>query len=339
MYNVFFGLKKDAFRMTPDPSTICLTVKHREALAGLSYAILRHKGFTVLTGDAGTGKTTLISRVVQTLPRDKVTVSLILNSVLTPSEFLEAALLDFGLRDIPVSKAQRLEQMRTFLLGEYNQGKICVLIVDEAQDLTAEVLEEVRLLSNCELPDRKLIQIVLSGQSELEDLLNRQALRQLKQRVEVHLRITPLTAAELREYIRFRWVVAGGTMPPPFDESAIASITEYSSGVPRLINTICDNCLLAAFSEATRTVTAKHVEEVALDLGLKAGRQIIAPTAAVRGEDGRSGAVTAQPPAPVHSTNGDAEKPITLPSLARYDRTTSQPSRLSRWAARLGLAS
>ena len=335
MYNAFFGLNKDAFRMTPDPSTICLTAKHREALAGLSYAILRHKGFTVLTGDAGTGKTTLISRVVQTLPQEKISLSLILNSALTRSELLEAALIDFGLRDIPESKAQRLEQLRTFLLSEYNEGRTCVLIIDEAQDLAIDVLEEVRLLSNCELPERKLLQIVLSGQCELEDLLNRQALRQLKQRVEVHLRIAPLTGAELQEYIRFRWVAAGGSELPPFDDPAIAGIAKYSSGVPRLINVICDHCLVAAFGEASRRVSARHVEEVALDLGLKAGNGRATPPAA---PNAPAVAAPEPPPALPEGLTSEATPPLLMPSLARYDRTAAPVSRVSRWVAKLGFA-
>jgi type II secretory pathway predicted ATPase ExeA len=325
MYQSKFGLRREAFRMTPDPSTIYLTARYREAMAGVGYAILSHKGFTVLTGDAGTGKTTLLSRVVQTLPRGKFHFSIILNSVLTPAEFLESVLIDFGLQEIPSSKAQRVVQFQRFLLNEYHAGKQCVLIVDEAQDLSVELLEELRLLSNCELPSHKLLQIVLSGQSELDALLDRQDLRQMKQRVEVRLRISALTDNEVREYVRFRWTAAGGSEPIPFNAPAMSLVTEYSAGIPRLVNTICDNSLVVAFGKGSGIVTAEHVTEAAGDLRLRRRGVIqkpIHPDAAV------AAAVT-------------AAAPITIAAFPREERPLEDRgrSRISRWAAKLGFAS
>jgi general secretion pathway protein A len=215
MYTEFYGLAKKPFNMTPDPAFLYLTKQHREALAGLTYAILDRKGFLVLSGMAGSGKTTLLAWVLQKLPRTKIESSVILNPTLTRPEFLELAMLGFGLSNIPASKAQRLWTLQKFLLKARQEGKVSVLIVDEAHKLDADLLEEVRLLGNFEHADEKLLQILLIGQSELDDVLNRPDLWQLKQRVSVRLLIEPLSANEVEHYIRHRWRVAGGQNPPP----------------------------------------------------------------------------------------------------------------------------
>src|ERR1035438_3831032 len=173
MYNAFFSLRKKPFNMTPDPGFLFLTAKHREALVGLTYAILDRKGFAVLTGDAGTGKTTLLARLLQEVPAAKMQSSVILNPMLAPNEFLEMIMLDFGIPDIPESKARRIWKFHQFLLQGKRDGKVSVLIVDEAHKLTPELLEEIRLLGNFECADEKLLQVALIGQSELDDLLNR----------------------------------------------------------------------------------------------------------------------------------------------------------------------
>ena len=182
MYNESFGLRKSPFNLTPDPAFLFLTEQHREALVGLTYAILQRKGFVVLTGDAGTGKTTLLARVLQFLPPSQLQFSAIFNPTLTTSEFLEHVLMDFGVTDVPVSKTQRLRKLENLLLQGQRDGKVSALIVDEAHKLSVEVLEEIRMLGNFEDAEQKHLQILLVGQSELARTLNREDLRQLKQR-------------------------------------------------------------------------------------------------------------------------------------------------------------
>ncbi|MGA7238553.1 MAG: AAA family ATPase [Bryobacteraceae bacterium] len=265
MYTEFYGLAKKPFNMTPDPAFLFLTAQHREALAGLSYAILERKGFLVLSGMAGSGKTTLLAWILERLPCDRVQSSVVLNPLLTREEFLELAMLDFGLTDIPSSKAQRLWMLQKFLLQAKKEGRVSVLIVDEAHKLSVELMEEIRLLGNLEYGDEKLIQILLIGQSELDDLMNRPELFQLKQRVSVRLAIGPLSVDSVEKYIQHRWMIAGGSAPP-FDAEAIASIRTCSKGIPRLINSLCDNALTLAFTDQAKSVGAAHVEMAARDL-------------------------------------------------------------------------
>lgn len=267
MYDRFFGLNRQPFNLTPDPAFLFLTPQHREALVGLTYAILQRKGFVVLTGEAGTGKTTLLARVLHFLPATRVQFSIILNPTLTPSEFLELALLDFGIKDIPTSKAQRLWKLQNLLFHYRSQGKVSALILDEAHKLSPEVLEEVRLLGNFEETDQKLLQILLVGQSELEDNLNREDLRQLKQRIALWLRISPLAPSDVQQYIRYRWLIAGGTQPP-FSADAVDRIADKSCGIPRLINSLCENALTIAFGEGAAEVDKRHVLTAARDMKL-----------------------------------------------------------------------
>lgn len=253
--------------MTPDPASLFLTEQHREGLVGLTYAILERKGFTVLTGAAGTGKTTLLARVLQFLPASRLQFSLILNPTLTPSEFLELALLDFGMDNVPASKAQRLWKLQSLLLEGERQGKVSALIVDEAHKLSPEVLEEIRLLGNFEEADHKLLQVLLVGQSELDATLDRPDLFQLKQRVAVRLSIGPLASEEVSQYIRHRWLRAGGVQPP-FSAKAMSAIAEASGGIPRLINAVCENALTLASAEGSSLVERAHVQTAAADLHL-----------------------------------------------------------------------
>jgi general secretion pathway protein A len=321
MYNQFFGLRKSPFSLTADPEFLYLTAQHREALAGLTYGVLGRKGFVVLTGDAGTGKTTLVAKVLEQFSSTRIRSSVLVNPTLTPAEFLEAILLNFGHADVPASKAQRLMQLQALLLKSREEGKISALIVDEAHKLSPEVLEEIRLLGNFELANEKLLQIALLGQSELDELLNREHLRQFKQRVALRLSIAPLSAADVAQYIRYRWMKAGG-IEPPFSVEAVRCIARVSRGIPRVINVICDNAMMHAFGESSVSVELRHVSAVCVDLCLRepAGQQD-APTQLAP-------LITSAPPA----------NDYPLKTLERYSTTHAKSSRLARFAGKLGFA-
>jgi len=267
MYTDFFGLKTLPFNLTPDPEYFYVSSQHGEALAALTYAIRERKGFAVLTGDAGTGKTTLLSTVINRLPAGQIQSSILLNPMLTPAEFLEFVMLDFGIGSVPASKAQRLWKLQEFLLQTYRENRIAILVIDEAHKLGVDLLEEIRLLGNFEYGAHKFLQIVLLGQCELDDLLDRQDMRQLKQRVALRVFIDPLPVVDVGKYIRFRWSKAGGT-GLPFTPEAVDDIARFSRGIPRVVNTLCDTALLAAYGEGRRSVAAPDISEAGANLGL-----------------------------------------------------------------------
>jgi general secretion pathway protein A len=268
MYKDLFGLQRLPFNLTPDPAFLFLPPKHREALAGLTYSVLERKGFVVLTGDAGTGKTTLINSLLNRLPADRVESSIIFNPTLTASEFLESVLLDFDIPDVPASKAQRLWKLQEFLARTHHQNRYAVLVIDEAHKLSPEVLEEIRLLGNFESTADKFLQILLLGQSELDDMLLRYDLRQFKQRIALRLYIDPLTPSETAHYICFRWAKAGGREAPPFTPDAMAAIAQSSQGIPRLINSICDSALLMAYADESPLVGSNYVRAAVANLAM-----------------------------------------------------------------------
>jgi general secretion pathway protein A len=266
MYEHFYRLKKSPFCLTPDPSLLVMTEEHCNAKAGLMYAILAGKGFTVLTGDAGTGKTTLLRSVINTVPPAQMTYSLVMNHDLTPDEFTDLMVSDFGLGR-GMTKPERLRQLHDYLIQVHEAGKRAVVFVDEAHRLSIETLEEIRLLTNFETETSKLLQIVLVGQDELDELLDRRELRQLKQRVEVRLRVGCLGAEVVETYIEHRWRCAG-TSSHPFSTKAVQLIAQVSCGIPRLINTVCDNALVNGFADGSPVITEAHVLEASQDLRL-----------------------------------------------------------------------
>jgi type II secretory pathway predicted ATPase ExeA len=268
MYTQFFGLAKEPFSMSPDPAFLYLTSQHRETLAGLMYSILDRKGFIVVISDAGTGKTTILVKVLQSMPAGRIQSAVVFNPTLTPAEFLELLLLDLGIEEVPASKAQRLTVLLRLLLEARAQGRVVALIVDEAHRLSPEVLEEIRLLGNFENQDGKLLQIVLLGQNELGDLLNQENLRQLKQRVALRFALGPFSEPDAENYVRHRWNKAGGAGEPPFTPDALRAVARWSRGIPRTINAICDNALLLAFAESSRLVRNSHVKQAVKDLDL-----------------------------------------------------------------------
>ena len=268
MYEEFFGVNRCPFSMTPDPGFLYLTDSHREAIAGLNYAIIQRKGFVVLAGEAGTGKTTLLRKLMEMLPESDVITSVVLNPLLTPREFIELLMLDFGIAAPPRSKARRLTRLAQTLIEAHAAGKTAVLFIDEAHKLTFELLEEIRLLTNFETSSQKLLQIVLAGQPEIVDLLNRRELWQLKQRIAIRLQTHPLSRDQVAKYISHRWGKAGGTENAPFTEDAVSLIALKSMGIPRLINAICDNALLFAFGAGSKSVGPRLIGEVVRDLDL-----------------------------------------------------------------------
>lgn len=272
MFEKSFGLAENPFSMSPDPKFLISTDSHREAIAGLVYGLIERRGFIVLTGEAGTGKTTVLRSVMTALKQSIVQFSYVPNPNLTAREFIEHTILDFGVGDPPESKARGLFMLGEFLAKRHRQGKISAVIVDEAHILSPEVLEEIRLLTNFETATAKMLQIVLVGQPELDAVLNQQNLRQLKQRVSVRLRLKPLTGEQIEAYVRYRWRKAEANGPHPFTPEAIRRLAHYSGGIPRWVNSLCQGALMAAFGQDSQVVEAKHIDDVARDLELQASR-------------------------------------------------------------------
>jgi len=242
----YYGLSEAPFDITPNPRFLFYSAKHREAINHLLYGIRERKGFVQLTGEVGAGKTTLCRAMLEQLDGHFAT-ALILNPVMSPDELMKAVAVEFGL---PVNGLDRLDTLAVinqFLLQQVERGKESVLIIDEAQDLTDELLEQVRLLSNLETDNRKLLQIVLLGQPELRDRLNNPRLRQLRQRITVRYHLLPLRRAEMNQYIQHRLEVSGAKGAPYFTQPALWRVYGYTKGIPRLVNALCDKALLAGF--------------------------------------------------------------------------------------------
>jgi general secretion pathway protein A len=259
MYERFYGLKEKPFNNTPDPKFLLLTPSHREALAQLVYGVQEHKGFMVLTGEVGTGKTTLLRALMRRL--DSTTaVSFLFNSTLSFDESLEYMLEDFGIGKAGETRVQRLISLNNFLIERRRAGQNTVVIFDEAQNLEAGSLEHIRLLSNFETTTDKLIQILLVGQPELKQKLQLPELRQLKQRIGLRCVITPLQSEDVKDYVRSRLRVAGARDLNLFADAALRRISEFTEGIPRVINTICDHCLLIGYADQTRRIDRSIVE-------------------------------------------------------------------------------
>lgn len=270
-----FGLREPPFSVTPDPKFVFLSPRHKNALAGLTYAILSRKRFILLTGDVGTGKTTMMTTALEYLPADRTRFSVILNPMLSAAEILEATLSAFRITGIPSSKVQRLSLLERLLQEDEKQGRIPTLIIDEAHKLKFEALEEIRLLGNF-----TTLQIVLVGQNELIDVLNHEELRPLKQRIALRLSIEPLSPIEVGQYITHRWTKAGGSAAAPFSRDAVTVLSRQSRGIPRLINTICDNALILALQDQASEVTVKHIVDASTSLDLvsrNGGPHLVSP--------------------------------------------------------------
>ena len=267
MYREFYGLMRSPFEMTPDPSFLVLSPAHREGLAMLHYALEARKGFVALTGEVGTGKTTLVHALLSQL-KSSMPSAFIFNPRVEPLDFLRMLFDEFHIEHSCRTKAEYLMALNHFLIDCLRRDQIALLIIDEAQNLSSEMLEEVRLLSNLETPTSKLLQILLVGQPELNDMLARPHLRQLRQRIGLRHHLRPLEPREVDDYIDERLTLAGYTGKGIFKRSARSEIHRVTSGVPRLVNVVCDGALLAGYARGATALGADVIREVARDLGL-----------------------------------------------------------------------
>ncbi len=268
MYKSFYGLKESPFNVNPDPRFLFLTKQIEEALTGLMYGIQTRKGFITLTGEVGTGKTTLINRLLDWLHHRRARTAFLFNSRMNSSQLFDFILAEFDIPCESKSKSQQLLKLNHWLLERYRDGETVVLIIDEAQNLTYPVLEEIRLLTNLETSTEKLLQIVLSGQPELEEKLKLPQLRQLRQRIMLRCRTTPLSEDQTSEYIAERLRIAGASGDPIFSTKTLEAIHVYSMGIPRVINLLCEHSLVNGFVEQQRPIQHKIVEEVAHEFQL-----------------------------------------------------------------------
>jgi len=278
MYQEFFGLKESPFNVNPDPRYLFMTKQIQEALAGLTYGIQNRKGFILLTGEVGTGKTTLLNRLLDWLRGQKVSTAYIFNSRLEVDHLFDFMMAEFEIPCKSRDKSQVLMKLNQWLLDRYRAGETAVLIVDEAQNLSPEVLEEIRLLTNLETSTEKLLQIVLTGQPELEEKLKLPELRQLRQRITLRCRTAALSQEETFGYIAERLRIAGANGEPIFSKEAIETAHTYSRGIPRVVNLLCDHALINSYVEGLRPVPAHVVEAVAREFQLDE----IAPVAPAR---------------------------------------------------------
>jgi general secretion pathway protein A len=277
MYEKSLGLKENPFRINPDPRYAFMTAGMREALAGMMYGIQTRKGIIVLTGEVGTGKTTLLNMLMQWLHRGRAATAFVFNTQLRVDDLLDYVMADFGIHCEFRSKGAMLMCLNRWLLDRHQAGEPVVLVIDEGQNLSSELLEEVRLLTNMETSTEKLLQIVLSGQPELEIKLQHPLLRQFRQRIALHCKTSPLSLEETRGYIAQRLRIAGSNGKEHFSVEAIERVHNYAWGIPRLVNVLCDNALISAFVDNEPCVLPRMVDQVAREFRLSGKTACLAP--------------------------------------------------------------
>jgi type II secretory pathway predicted ATPase ExeA len=267
MYKSFFGLRALPFGASPDPRFLFLRPQIKEALACLQYGIAARKGFVVMTGEVGTGKTTLLKTVLATFSKGRISTAFVFNPRLDVLDFFEFVLTDFGIPIKTRTKSGMLLQLNGWLIERFRDHQLCAIVVDEAQNLSWELLEEIRLLTNLETSSEKLVQIILSGQPELEEKLHHPSVRQLRQRVSLWCRTQPLSSEETQAYIAERLRIAGASQPVLLPEAA-QLVYQYSKGIPRIINLICEHALISAYVDQIKPIPARIVESVGTELDL-----------------------------------------------------------------------
>lgn len=267
-YLKHFKLNEQPFRLTPDPEFVYWSKQHARAKAYMESTIWLADGFVVITGEIGSGKTTLLQSFLTELS-DDVVYAMVSQTQLSPSQFLQAVLTEFGFKPFKQRKVELLDMLNMFLIDQYANGKKVVLIVDEAQNLSKKVLEEIRLMSGIETHKEKVLRIILAGQPELKDTLDSPELKQLVQRVRLRFHVGPLDKREMREYIEHRLAIAGRTVKDLIKDEAFEGIYRYTGGVPRLINTLCDTALLCAFSEQKTVIGAPDIKAAVQELNWK----------------------------------------------------------------------
>jgi general secretion pathway protein A len=270
VYKTFYNLTRNPFDISPDPAFLFATPRHNEALAALYHAVRGHKGFVVLTGEVGTGKTLLLRCVLQLFRESNdIAYAYVFNGRLSPCEFLEYIATDFGLAVAGKNKTQILFDLSNYVVARGAKSLTTVLVVDEAHHLSEEILEEIRLLTNLETPQEKLLQILLVGQPELDEKLDSMELRQLKQRIALRSNLSPLDLDETDGYIHRRLQLAGSHDPAQvFPVETVVEVHRHSHGIPRLINTLCENALIHGYAKQMHTLTPETIEEIALDFRL-----------------------------------------------------------------------
>jgi len=267
MYNEFYRFTRKPFNITPNPEFLFLSDNHKEVFAHLLYGIRNHSGFIEVTGEVGTGKTTVLRTLLNQLDNEDYRLAFVFNPALSALELLQTINREYGVNSASSSRSELQTALNEFLLAENRAGRTVVLVIDEAQNLQAEVLEEIRLLSNLETETDKLVQIVLVGQPELAATLSRPDLRQLSQRITVRYHLKPMSAADTTEYINHRLRVAGHAGHELFEPRAIREIWRFSRGYPRLINVVCDRALLVGFAGESRRITAGMIRQAIAELG------------------------------------------------------------------------
>jgi type II secretory pathway predicted ATPase ExeA len=267
MYRSFFGLRALPFGASPDPRFLFLRPQIRETLACLQYGIAARKGFVVMTGEVGTGKTTLLKTVLGAFAKGRIATAFVFNPRLDVLDFFEFVLTDFGIQPRTRTKSGMLLQLNSWLIERFRAHQLCAIVVDEAQDLSWELLEEIRLLTNLETSSEKLVQIVLSGQPELEERLHDPSVRQLRQRVSLWCRTRPLNGEETQAYIGERLRIAGARKTIMLPEAG-ELVYRYSKGIPRIINLLCEHALISAYVEQIKPIPARIVESVGAELDL-----------------------------------------------------------------------